>query len=172
MANNENLCYVHKPLPYMEFSLEQVEQTALMSTKGAVLVNVPSPERYTLHKLLVHGVRAGASLRASASRTSRLVVMVISYATVLNNPWLAANRAGAGFGLVGIGVFLSVRQTNGAGELTGQVFGDNSAPAIFTMLPDGNSKDAQTTRQRMRVLEPRAAPRAGAAGAAASGGTR
>lgn len=49
-----------QPLPYMEFSMEQVEQTVLMSTEGAVLVNVPSPERYALHKLLVHGVREGA----------------------------------------------------------------------------------------------------------------
>ncbi|MEO6624616.1 MAG: nucleotidyltransferase domain-containing protein [Burkholderiaceae bacterium] len=49
-----------QPLPYMEYSLEQIEQTAMISTEGAVLANVPSPERYALHKLLVHSVREGA----------------------------------------------------------------------------------------------------------------
>ncbi len=35
-----------QPLPFMEFSLEGVEQTALICPEGAVLVNVPDPARY------------------------------------------------------------------------------------------------------------------------------
>lgn len=49
-----------QPLPFMEFSLQGVEQAALVCTEGAVLVNVPDPARFALHKLLVHGEREGA----------------------------------------------------------------------------------------------------------------
>ena len=48
-----------QPLPFMEFSLEGVEQSVLFASEGAVLVNVPSPERYALHKLVVYGERSG-----------------------------------------------------------------------------------------------------------------
>ena len=56
-----------QPLPFMEFSLERLEQAVIFCTEGAVLVNVPSPERYALHKLLVFGERAG-TFRAKASK--------------------------------------------------------------------------------------------------------
>lgn len=49
-----------QPLPFMEFSLENVEQAVLFCAEGAVLTNVPSPERYALHKLVVYGERTGA----------------------------------------------------------------------------------------------------------------
>ena len=59
--------YVHpklhvtlQPLKFMEFSLEQVQQAVLVSGEGAVLVNVPHPARYALHKLLVLAERKGA----------------------------------------------------------------------------------------------------------------
>jgi hypothetical protein len=48
-----------QPLPFMEFSLESVEQAVLFCNEGAVLVNVPAPERYALHKLVVYGERTG-----------------------------------------------------------------------------------------------------------------
>ncbi len=48
-----------QPLPFMEFSQEKVEQSVLFCSQGAVLVNVPSPERYALHKLVVYGERSG-----------------------------------------------------------------------------------------------------------------
>ncbi len=56
-----------QPLPFMEFSLEGVEQAVLFCNEGAVLVNVPSAERYALHKLLVYGERSG-SFRAKAAK--------------------------------------------------------------------------------------------------------
>ncbi len=66
--------YVHpqlqvtlQPLPFMEFSLERPEQAVVFCTEGAVLVNVPSPERFALHKLIVFGERAGA-FRAKANK--------------------------------------------------------------------------------------------------------
>jgi hypothetical protein len=49
-----------QPLPFMEFSLEVVEQSALFTRSDAVVVNVPAPERFALHKLIVAGERTGA----------------------------------------------------------------------------------------------------------------
>src|SRR5574337_1289866 len=56
-----------QPLQFMEFSLENVEQAVLFCNEGAVLVNVPSPERYALHKLVVYGERKG-SFRAKSAK--------------------------------------------------------------------------------------------------------
>lgn len=69
-----------QPLPFMEFSLEAVEQAVLFCDQGAVLVNVPSPERYALHKLVVYGERAGA-FRAKSSKD------LIQAACLLNFLW-------------------------------------------------------------------------------------
>ncbi len=49
-----------QPLKFMEFSLEGVVQAALFSEDGAVVVNLPHPARYCLHKLLVYGERHGS----------------------------------------------------------------------------------------------------------------
>ena len=49
-----------QPLPFMEYSLEDVQQAVLFSGETVVLVNVPSPARYALHKLIVFGERKGA----------------------------------------------------------------------------------------------------------------
>ena len=49
-----------QPLRFMEYSLENVQQTALLSGDSATTVNVPHPARYALHKLIVAGEREGA----------------------------------------------------------------------------------------------------------------
>lgn len=49
-----------QPLKFMEFSLQDVQQAVLFCAEGAVIVNLPHPARYALHKLLVYGERAGA----------------------------------------------------------------------------------------------------------------
>ncbi|WP_301100808.1 nucleotidyltransferase domain-containing protein [Propionivibrio sp.] len=49
-----------QPLRFMEYSLENVQQTALLSGASATMVNVPHPARYALHKLIVYGEREGA----------------------------------------------------------------------------------------------------------------
>jgi hypothetical protein len=56
-----------QPMPYMEFSLEQVEQAVVFSARDAIVVNVPEPARYALHKLIVYGERRG-SFRAKAGK--------------------------------------------------------------------------------------------------------
>lgn len=49
-----------QPLKFMEFSLENVQQAVLCCADGSVVVNVPHPVRYALHKLIVYGERSGA----------------------------------------------------------------------------------------------------------------
>ena len=48
-----------QPLRFMEYSLENVQQTVLLSGRDAVIVNLPHPARYALHKLIVAGEREG-----------------------------------------------------------------------------------------------------------------
>lgn len=56
-----------QPLPFLEYLLERVTQLALLSEAGAAVVNVPAPERYALHKLVVHGER-GARYAAKGAK--------------------------------------------------------------------------------------------------------
>ncbi len=51
----------------MEFSLENVQQAALLSPAGVVIANVPHPARFALHKLIVYGEREG-SFAAKANK--------------------------------------------------------------------------------------------------------
>jgi hypothetical protein len=56
-----------QPLRYLEFSLEQIEQAVVFSSREAIVVNVPEPARFALHKLIVFGERRGA-FRAKAMK--------------------------------------------------------------------------------------------------------
>jgi hypothetical protein len=67
-----------QPLPFMEYSLEKFEQAVLFCNEGTVLVNVPSPERYALHKLLVFGERTG-TFRAKSSKDLAQVACLCAY---------------------------------------------------------------------------------------------
>lgn len=46
-----------EPLKFMEFSLEATTQGCVFSGQGACTVNLPAPERYAVHKLIVYGER-------------------------------------------------------------------------------------------------------------------
>lgn len=49
-----------EPLKFMEFSLQGTTQAVLLAATGACLVNIPAPERYAVHKLIVYGERPPA----------------------------------------------------------------------------------------------------------------
>ena len=49
-----------QPLKFMEYSLVQVQQAVLFNAEGAIVVNIPHPARYALHKLIIFGEREGA----------------------------------------------------------------------------------------------------------------
>lgn len=55
-----------QPLRFMEYSLDNVQQTALLCGDSATMVNVPHPARYALHKLIIAGEREGAFQSKSA----------------------------------------------------------------------------------------------------------
>ena len=48
-----------QPIRFLEFILEDIQQAVVLSSIGAVLVNVPDPARFALHKLLVFAERRG-----------------------------------------------------------------------------------------------------------------
>ena len=54
-----------QPLKFMEYLLQDVQQAAVLNTAGAVLVNVPHPARYALHKLIVAGERPASRIAKS-----------------------------------------------------------------------------------------------------------
>lgn len=84
--------YVHpalgitlQPLKFMEYSLEAVQQAVIFSGDKAVLVNVPAPARYALHKLLIYGERTGAF----SAKTGKDLMQAVSLLMLLRerSPW-------------------------------------------------------------------------------------
>lgn len=76
---HEKLGITLQPMKFMEYSLEDIRQAVLFYGSTAVVVNVPSPERYALHKLIVAGerkgtfaIKAGKDLSQAAMLISRL----------------------------------------------------------------------------------------------------
>lgn len=68
-----------QPLKFMEFSLEKIAQTAVISGEHALMVNIPSPVRYALHKLVVMAEREVA-LRTKLQKDAGQVAAIVSYA--------------------------------------------------------------------------------------------
>ncbi len=63
---------------FMEFALEHPVQAAVFCEEGAVTVNIPSPARYALHKLLVWGERKEA-FRTKAAKDLLQAAALIAY---------------------------------------------------------------------------------------------
>lgn len=74
-----------QPLKFMEFSLEQVQQAVMFNREGAVVVNIPHPARYALHKLIVFGEREGAFV----AKSSKDLLQAASLLSLLKDrrPW-------------------------------------------------------------------------------------
>lgn len=68
-----------QPLKFMEFSLENIQHAVLFDAAGAVLVSVPHPARYALHKLLVYGEREGAFAAKSRKDLSQVAALLAYY---------------------------------------------------------------------------------------------
>lgn len=69
-----------QPLKFMEFSMALPIQMSLLSNQGAILVNAPPPEKYAVHKLLVHGERP-QNMRIKASKDLDQAATLIEYLT-------------------------------------------------------------------------------------------
>lgn len=58
---HKQLGVVLQPLRFLEYLLEEVAESAIVSEGGAVLVSLPVPARYAIHKLIVTGERFGGA---------------------------------------------------------------------------------------------------------------
>lgn len=91
-----------EPLKFMEFSLEQPLQGCIFSTLGACVVNLPAPERYAVHKLIVYGERPVAQ-RTKAAKDLLQAAGLADYflasdqAAVFNAAWRDAIGRGKGW---------------------------------------------------------------------------
>ena len=65
-----------QPLKFMEFSLEQTTQTVLLSGEQSVVVNIPAPMRYAMHKLVIMGEREEGFQVKIAKDASQVAALV------------------------------------------------------------------------------------------------
>ncbi len=99
-----NLRLALEPLKFMEFSLEQTTQGCVFSNLGACVVNLPAPERFAVHKLIVYGERPVAQ-RVKARKDLLQAASLVSYflengqADALNVAWQDAIKRGRGWRL-------------------------------------------------------------------------
>ena len=90
------------PLKFMEFSLEDTTQGCVIGRAGACTVNLPAPERYAVHKLIVCGERP-VSERAKARKDLLQAASLADYflrnkqAKVFNAAWRDALARGRGW---------------------------------------------------------------------------
>lgn len=76
-----------QPVEFLEFILEDVTQTALLGPSGAVLVNVPAPARYALHKLIVHVKRGEREKAPKDLRQAAALLEVLGTGDELRVLW-------------------------------------------------------------------------------------
>lgn len=97
-----NLNLALQPLKFMEFSLEQTIQACLIANSGACVVNLPAPERYAVHKLIVFGERSPGE-RAKATKDLLQAACLASYFAgsgqeeIINRAWRDALSRGRGW---------------------------------------------------------------------------
>jgi len=91
-----------EPLKFMEFSLESTTEGCLIGRTGACTVNLPAPERYAVHKLIVYGERP-VSERAKARKDLLQAASLADYfvhnrqARAFNAAWRDALSRGRGW---------------------------------------------------------------------------
>lgn len=91
-----------QPLRFMEFSLQDVQQATLFDPTGrCVVVNLPAPQRYAVHKLLITGERSGA-FKAKVAKDVLQAASLIEYLLAtdpeaLQEAWSDALTRGPGW---------------------------------------------------------------------------
>jgi hypothetical protein len=75
----EHLDVALQPLRFMEFSLENIQQATLFDPTGrSVVVSLPEPARYAVHKLLIVGERSGQH-KAKVSKDIAQAASLLEY---------------------------------------------------------------------------------------------
>lgn len=90
-----------QPLKFMEFSLEAPMKASLLFRNGPLVVNVPRPERYVWHKLIVYGERP-REMRTKANKDLTQVACLLDYllendADLVRESWNDAIGRGPGW---------------------------------------------------------------------------
>ena len=90
-----------QPLKFMEFSLEAPMKATLLYRNGPLVVNVPRPERYIWHKLIVYGERP-REMRAKANKDLIQAACLLDYllendADLVRESWEDAMHRGPGW---------------------------------------------------------------------------
>jgi len=85
----------------MEFSLEAPLRATLLYRNGPLVVNIPRPERYVWHKLIVYGERS-REMRTKASKDLIQVACLLDYllendGDLVRESWEDANNRGPGW---------------------------------------------------------------------------
>lgn len=98
----EHLDVALQPLRFMEFSLEGIEQATLFDPTGrCVVVSLPAPARYAVHKLLVVGERSGAFRAKIAKDVAQAASLIEYFANADPDPlhvaWQDARARGPGW---------------------------------------------------------------------------
>ena len=91
-----------EPLKFMEFSLEGTTQGCVFGRTGACTVNLPAPERYAVHKLLVYGERPVAQRTKSIKDLLQVAALASYFAqsgqtAVFNAAWRDLVARGRGW---------------------------------------------------------------------------
>lgn len=74
----EGLSVSLQPLKFMEFSMKDTLQAAALGNDGAVIVNIPKPDRFAIHKLIVSAERK-VSETAKINKDIRQANVLIQY---------------------------------------------------------------------------------------------
>jgi len=90
-----------QPLKFMELSLEDPMKCTLLLRNGPLVVNLPRPQRYVLHKLIVHGERA-LGQRTKANKDLTQAACLLDYllendADLLHESWQDVFSRGPGW---------------------------------------------------------------------------
>lgn len=90
-----------QPLKFMEFSLEAPMKATLLYRNGPLVVNVPRPERYVWHKLIVVGERP-REMRTKANKDLVQAACLLDYlldndADLVRESWVDAINRGPGW---------------------------------------------------------------------------
>lgn len=90
-----------QPLKFMEFSLEAPLRATLLYRNGPLVVNIPRPERYVWHKLIVYGERS-REMRTKASKDLIQVACLLDYllendGDLVRVSWEDASNRGPGW---------------------------------------------------------------------------
>lgn len=83
-VHNKSLNLRLQPLRFMEFSLEDPFQSVVLGSVGPIVVNLPRPEKYALHKLLVAPERT-ADFKDKVRKDLTQAASLIAYLTA-NDP--------------------------------------------------------------------------------------